>query len=525
MQSVNRAISIFISYSHADEAYMRRLEKHLSLLKRNGHIAIWHDRRIPPGETWDEEISQHLQSSQLILFLVSSDFLASDYCYGIELNEALKMHREGFARVIPVIIRPVLWRLSPLARLQALPRDGVPVAIWENSDQAYVDIAEGILTATNTIGEDGGTSEPISSSGSFTHAISDGARDQNRSLTFELKLDDDFNELTQEKHEELVNKLRNLVADSHLHVVEIREGSIVVIIEGDQRSFRTITSLSKSGELARLLNMNVSDVFLSTGFTGLSEYAMSKVENALGLSKQNLDRTITTECNPDARCALSSELLHMLAELVRLTESVSEDTKAISAIYRILHMLDAMLGIISLRDDATAALHYERQLRQYSFDLYQSIEDLMALVTSFNRSGFYDKLTPVDRLRTFILHRGVGLAGFEAKLDRGLNSLLVIRKSIEHLDSLESGALFSHELREALFQALNVLMGVLPCLEQRVSQLLLTPSVIRHTLSRIGETSLSSAIHYIIVNLPHNKSDALRIWPRETMNHNESDRV
>ena len=100
---------LFYSYAHEDELLREQLEKHLSLLKRQGFISGWHDREILPGATWAQEIDVHLESASIVLLLVSPDFLASDYCYEVEMQRALERHRCGETRVIPIILRPCDW--------------------------------------------------------------------------------------------------------------------------------------------------------------------------------------------------------------------------------------------------------------------------------------------------------------------------------------------------------------------------------------------------------------------------------
>src|SRR5690349_17931113 len=109
----NEPIEVFYSYAHEDELLREKLDKHLSILKRTGVIAGWHDRNITAGREWAGEISAHLGSAGVILLLVSADFLASDYCYDVELTRALERHEAGEARVIPVILRSVDWRGAP----------------------------------------------------------------------------------------------------------------------------------------------------------------------------------------------------------------------------------------------------------------------------------------------------------------------------------------------------------------------------------------------------------------------------
>jgi|GEM_PF-2335444 len=131
-------------YAHEDEALRVQLEKHLSTLRRQGFIAEWYDRKIVPGTDWAVDINLHLQSASIILLLVSSDFLASDYIFGAEMEKALRRHYEGTARVIPILLRPVDWEGAPFAHLQALPSDGKPITVWDNRDTAFANVAKGI---------------------------------------------------------------------------------------------------------------------------------------------------------------------------------------------------------------------------------------------------------------------------------------------------------------------------------------------------------------------------------------------
>ena len=137
-------IRLFYSYSHKDEALRDKLEEALALLKRQGLIAGWHDRRIGAGVEWKGAIDQKLEESQVILLLVSASFIASDYCWDIEVKRAIERHDRDEARVIPVILRPCDWQGAPFGKLQALPKDGKPVTSWSNKDRAWTDVAQGI---------------------------------------------------------------------------------------------------------------------------------------------------------------------------------------------------------------------------------------------------------------------------------------------------------------------------------------------------------------------------------------------
>lgn len=134
-------VSVFYSYSHKDEELRVQLQNHLSILRRKKIISEWNDRCISAGREWEGQIDSNLRSAQVILLLISADFLASDYCYDIETKFALDRHESGDARVIPIILRACDWKYAPFGKLQALPKDAVPVTSWNNLDEAFNDIA------------------------------------------------------------------------------------------------------------------------------------------------------------------------------------------------------------------------------------------------------------------------------------------------------------------------------------------------------------------------------------------------
>lgn len=137
-------VLVFIAYAHQDELLKNELLRHLSPLRRASIISAWHDRRIPAGKDWEHEIDEQLNTADLILPLISADFINSEYCYGIELRQALERHQRGDARVVPIILRPCLWQRLPIANLQALPQDAVPITKWSHADDAYAAIAKSI---------------------------------------------------------------------------------------------------------------------------------------------------------------------------------------------------------------------------------------------------------------------------------------------------------------------------------------------------------------------------------------------
>src|SRR5712691_6931058 len=147
MTATRYTIEIFYSYAHEDELLRNELEKHLRSLQRQGYITEWHDRKIEAGTEWAHAIDIHLNTASVILLLISPDFMASDYCYQTEMQRALQRHESKEAMVIPIILRPVDWTGTPLAKLQALPPNAEPVTTWPNQDQAFLEVTRGIRKA------------------------------------------------------------------------------------------------------------------------------------------------------------------------------------------------------------------------------------------------------------------------------------------------------------------------------------------------------------------------------------------
>ena len=143
-------VKIFYSYSHKDEPYRNTLETHLKILERTGVIDQWHDRNIEAGDDWKTAIDENLERAEIILLLVSADFIFSDYCWEKEMSRALERHKAGEATVIPIIIRDANWKSAPFAAFQALPKDAKAVTLWPNEDSAWKSVSEGIERVVNT---------------------------------------------------------------------------------------------------------------------------------------------------------------------------------------------------------------------------------------------------------------------------------------------------------------------------------------------------------------------------------------
>src|SRR5438270_2247403 len=135
-----QGIKLFYCYAHEDKLLRDALEIHLSWLKRRYRLTNWHDREILPGEEWEQVIDTHLNTAHLILLLISPDFMASDYCYGKEMQRALARHKVGTCRVVPILLRPTYWEDASFSSLQLLPTDTKPITRWPDRDEAFQDV-------------------------------------------------------------------------------------------------------------------------------------------------------------------------------------------------------------------------------------------------------------------------------------------------------------------------------------------------------------------------------------------------
>jgi TIR domain len=141
-EAATSGVRVFISYSNKDGHFKEELRKHFSGLVQAKLIEIWHDGMIQPGDEWDANIKRHLEEANIVIFLVSADFMDSGYINRVELQRAMERHEQGQIRIVPILIRPCDHASLSLSKFQMLPRGAVPVALYENQDQAYTDIVD-----------------------------------------------------------------------------------------------------------------------------------------------------------------------------------------------------------------------------------------------------------------------------------------------------------------------------------------------------------------------------------------------
>lgn len=148
---VAESLKLFFSYSHRDEALRDELGNHLKILEYQGLISSWHDRKILAGDVWDHQINTHLETADIILLLISSDFIASSYCWDIEIKRAMELHEAGSACVIPVILRSSDWTNAPFSKLQAVPKNAQPVTSLPDRDAAFQFVTQQIRQVANDL--------------------------------------------------------------------------------------------------------------------------------------------------------------------------------------------------------------------------------------------------------------------------------------------------------------------------------------------------------------------------------------
>ncbi|WP_161977821.1 CHAT domain-containing protein [Dictyobacter kobayashii] len=151
-KKADEPVSIVISYAPEDEKFRKNLEKHFITMKRNGDITIWHTNSTTAGDNIIEKV-HYLDTADIVLLLVSKDFLFSDSIYENELRPAINRRSKGLTHVIPIIVSETAdWEKDRLfGGLYPLPREKRPVSAWKDEDSAIVSIVNDVRTVINGI--------------------------------------------------------------------------------------------------------------------------------------------------------------------------------------------------------------------------------------------------------------------------------------------------------------------------------------------------------------------------------------
>jgi hypothetical protein len=143
---------IFFSYAQEDKAIRDKLAVHLKVLQRQGKITTWYDGEIVAGSEWEKQLYEQLNSADIILLLISPDFIASDFAYDFEMKRALERHDTGEAVVIPIILRPIDLTDLPFSKLTYIPRvkrEPKPITTWPDADEAFLEVVKHIVTVVD----------------------------------------------------------------------------------------------------------------------------------------------------------------------------------------------------------------------------------------------------------------------------------------------------------------------------------------------------------------------------------------
>lgn len=289
-----QAIKVFMSYSHKDEKLLIHLQKHLDILKKQCLITTWHDRRITAGQEWKNVIDKNLMKADIILLLVSPDFISSEYCFDVEVQLAMKRHKNNEARVIPIILRPVDWQNTLIGSLQSLPKDGRPVVNWKNRDEAFLNITNGIRLAVQELINSTNEKNIIYSKDIERTPIK-------KKVKWLLVLSATVDEIDKSKAEAIVEHLRKLSGDLDLTLLKVESGSVKIYLEGNENGFERIKSLLKSQNLVSLcgfeiLEMRLENVVDSAGTIAeyenrlITNFQLGNFESANELISHYIDR-------------------------------------------------------------------------------------------------------------------------------------------------------------------------------------------------------------------------------------------
>lgn len=226
---------LFFSYSHQDKGFLGSLESHLSLLRRQGILSTWSDQAIAAGADWEGEIDENLEAADIVLLLISSDFLGSDFCWSKELRTAMGRHESGLARVVPVIVRPCDWQTAPFGKLQALPTGARPVALWSNEDEAWLSVAEGLRSLIHHLPKK--KAKPV----------------------WRLRIDASLEDIDPQQLEKITELLKDISGDAQLQIEKVTRGSVDLHLRISSEGVRRLLTSIASGELAEGIGFEILD--------------------------------------------------------------------------------------------------------------------------------------------------------------------------------------------------------------------------------------------------------------------------
>lgn len=240
--ALEKPLSVFISYAHRDKELRDQLERSLAIFERLGMIRLWYDGEIGLGEEWEATIRKNLEEADIILLLISPDFVSSDFCWKWEMHRAMERHETGDAVVVPILLRPIAaWEKAPFSILQLVPDDHRAVTEWESLDEAFVKIARGIedLLIRRTQGQQ--VSPP-------------------QRVHWCLRFEGDADQVSDEHIDLLTRKLRELTHDWSINCIGKKVGSVELIYRSSDKAFTTLQKWAEEGSLQENLGETILEL-------------------------------------------------------------------------------------------------------------------------------------------------------------------------------------------------------------------------------------------------------------------------
>lgn len=144
-------VKIFFSYAHKDREFLDEFKEYIKVFERNELVERWDDNELIVGEKWDSTIKEKIYSADIIIFLISSTSLASDYIYNHELKIAFDLKEMEESYVVPIIIKDCLWDMTEFSEFQVLPIEGKAVNSWDKKEEAWTSVSRGLKKAIDSI--------------------------------------------------------------------------------------------------------------------------------------------------------------------------------------------------------------------------------------------------------------------------------------------------------------------------------------------------------------------------------------
>lgn len=251
--------SVFYSYSHKDEELRNELDTHLKLLKQDGFISTWHDRKIKPGDEWDHVINDNLNTADVILFLVSHNFLASQYCKDVEVKRAMERSNNQEAILIPIIIKPCVWTSQEFAKLQVLPKNCKPLAEWP--DSGFAQVAEELRVMLVDM--------------LYPQKPTEATGGQHGNWIMKLRSQPDLD--SKERGHQVVKRLREYTEDYTINLqatasTQIMDGEktqvgLMLILNGSPEAFSVLEKAQRDGILTTEIDKDLLSLYIIHGAT------------------------------------------------------------------------------------------------------------------------------------------------------------------------------------------------------------------------------------------------------------------